>query len=185
MAQPTATAPGPPPSAASGARPTEQQIEAELRRVGGTLAHAFPSAARHPIKAIDSKAMQLSSADAELKAALFRFVDVTPACRSLDDLARHLEGLLGEVDRPAMPLRAAMALAHTRVGRKALGIGAGVGVRHMAHRFIVGESPSAALGALSACGSPAPPPRSTCWERRRSRRARATTTPGAVARRWR
>src|SRR3712207_8739828 len=42
-----------------------------------------------PLKALDDKAMDLASQDAELKAALFRFVDVVPACRNLDDLARQ------------------------------------------------------------------------------------------------
>ena len=42
--------------------------------------------------------MELASRDAELRAALFRLVDVTPACRSLDDLARHLGEYLAEVD---------------------------------------------------------------------------------------
>ena len=42
--------------------------------------------------------MELAAQDAELKAALFRFVDVVPACRDLDDLARHLTGFLDEVD---------------------------------------------------------------------------------------
>ena len=56
---------------------------------------------RNPLKAFDEKAMDLASQDAELKAALFRFVDVVPACRNLDDLARHLTGFLGEVEQPA------------------------------------------------------------------------------------
>ena len=42
---------------------------------------------RNPLKALDDRAMDLASQDAELRAALFRFVDVVPACRSLDDLA--------------------------------------------------------------------------------------------------
>ena len=45
--------------------------------------------------------MDLASRDDELRAALFRFVDVVPACRSLDDLARHLAGFLDEVDEHA------------------------------------------------------------------------------------
>ena len=45
--------------------------------------------------------MDLASSDAELKAALFRFVDVVPACRNLDDLARHLTAFLGERRRRA------------------------------------------------------------------------------------
>jgi proline dehydrogenase len=123
-------------------------LDAEIRAIGGDLAAAFPSRARHPLKALDAKAMELSSQDAELKAALFRFVDVTPACRSLDDLATHLTGFLEEVgDRPP-PLDRAMRLAGTRPGRTALGAAAAAGVRHMAHRFIVGDSPKDALGVL-------------------------------------
>ena len=41
-----------------------------------------------------------------------------------------------------------MRAADSRAGRKALGAAAAAGVRHMAHRFIVGESPGAALKTL-------------------------------------
>ena len=93
--------------------------------------------------------MDLASQDAELKAALFRFVDVVPACRSLDDLARHLTGFLGEVEQPtAAGRRRDEDGQHPSAGRAALGAAAAAGVRHMAHRFIVGESPRAALGVL-------------------------------------
>jgi proline dehydrogenase len=123
-------------------------LDAEIRTVGGDLAAAFPSRARHPLKALDAKAMELSSQDQQLKAALFRFVDVTPACRNLDDLARHLTGFLEEVgDRPP-PLERAMKMGNSRAGRTALGAAAAAGVRHMAHRFIVGKSPEDALGVL-------------------------------------
>ena len=123
-------------------------LETDIRQIGGDLATAFPSRARHPLKALDAKAMEMSSQDQELKAALFRFVDVTPACRSLDDLARHLAGFLEEVgDRPP-PLDRAMKMASSRAGRTALGAAAAAGVRHMAHRFIVGQSPGDALGVL-------------------------------------
>jgi proline dehydrogenase len=123
-------------------------LDARIQAVGGDLAAAFPSRTRHPLKALDAKAMELSSHDAELRAALFRFVDVTPACRSLDDLAAHLTGFLQEVgDRPPSIDRA-MRMAGTRAGRTALGAAAAAGVRHMAHRFIVGESPGDALGVL-------------------------------------
>jgi len=123
-------------------------LETDIRQIGGDLATAFPSRARHPLKALDAKAMEMSSQDQELKAALFRFVDVTPACRSLDDLARHLAGFLEEVgDRPP-PLDRAMKMASSRAGRTALGAAAAAGVRHMAHRFIVGQSPEDALGVL-------------------------------------
>lgn len=116
------------------------QLEPEIQRIGRELAAAFPSAARHPLRSVDSRAMELAASDAELKAALFRFVDVAPACRSLDDLARHLAGFLEELDETPLPITAAMRMASTRAGRAALGAAAAGGVRHMAHRFIVGES---------------------------------------------
>ncbi|HYM57999.1 MAG TPA: proline dehydrogenase family protein, partial [Solirubrobacteraceae bacterium] len=112
------------------------------------LAAALPSPSRHPLKAVDDKAMELASQDGELKAALFRFVDVAPACRSLDDLARHLTGFLGEVDSPPPPIGVAMRMGASRAGRTALGAAAARGVKHMAHRFIVGEDPRAALGVF-------------------------------------
>jgi proline dehydrogenase len=123
-------------------------LEPEIRRVGEALADGFPSGARHPLRAIDQKAMELAERDAALRAAVFRLVDVTPACRSLDDLAEHLTGYLDEVpDRPPT-VEAAMRMGASRAGRKALGVAAAAGVRHMAHRFIVGESPAAALKAI-------------------------------------
>ena len=69
---------------------------------------------------------------------------MTPASRSLDDLAEHLAGYLGEVEERTPPLDAAMKMAGSRAGRKALGLAAAAAVRHMAHRFIVGESARAA-----------------------------------------
>jgi RHH-type proline utilization regulon transcriptional repressor/proline dehydrogenase/delta 1-pyrroline-5-carboxylate dehydrogenase len=106
---------------------------------------------RNPLKAFDEKAMDLASQDQELKAALFRFVDVVPACRNLDDLARHLTGFLGEVEKAPggrVPIHVAMKMGTSKAGRTALGAAAAAGVKHMAHRFIVGEDPKAALGVL-------------------------------------
>src|SRR5947208_8496433 len=106
------------------AAPEHDALESEIRRIGGEIAAAFPSAARHPVRALDARAMELASSDAELKAALFRFVDVVPACRSLDDVARHLTAFLNEVPEPPMPLSAAIKLSGTKAGRTALGAAA-------------------------------------------------------------
>jgi proline dehydrogenase len=127
---------------------SQEEVETQLRRVGGELHAALPSSARHPLRALDARAMEMASADRELRAALFRFVDVVPACRSLDDLARHLTGFLDELPETSPPVSAAMRISGTRAGRTALGAAAAGGVRHLAHRFIVGESPRAALGTL-------------------------------------
>jgi RHH-type proline utilization regulon transcriptional repressor/proline dehydrogenase/delta 1-pyrroline-5-carboxylate dehydrogenase len=124
-------------------------VESQLHEVGRSIHAAIPGKSRHPLRALDQRAMELASHDAELKAALFRFVDVTPACRSLDDLARHLTGYLEEVDERPTPIAAAMRMSGTKPGRAALGAAAAAGVRHMAHRFIVGETPKAALKTIS------------------------------------
>jgi proline dehydrogenase len=123
-------------------------LEGEIQRIGRTLAEAFPSAARHSLRALDDKAMEMASRDAELRAALFRFVDVVPACRSLEDLSRHLSAFLAELDERPPPLEAAMRMADSKSGGRALGVAAAAAVKHIAHRFIVGETPKAALPVL-------------------------------------
>ena len=126
----------------------EARLEAEIRSVGRELVDGLPSAALHPMRAIDERAMRLSTEDAELRTALFRLVDVTPACRSLDDLAEHLRAFADELDDRPAPLDVAIKAARTKPGRLALGAAVSAGVRHMAHRFIAGESPEEALGEL-------------------------------------
>src|SRR3954471_23563718 len=125
-------------------------LEPAVFDIGRSLASKFPPRTRHPVRALDAKAMELSAQDAELRAALFRFVDVTPACNSLDELARHLAGYLEDVEDKPPPLKAAMRMAESRAGRTALGAAEAVGVRHMAHRFIVGATPRDAAGDLKA-----------------------------------
>ncbi|MBV9310776.1 MAG: proline dehydrogenase family protein, partial [Solirubrobacterales bacterium] len=56
--------------------------------------------------------------------------------------------LLDEVPERPAPLAAAIRMAHTRAGAAALGAAAAGAVKHMAHRFIVGDTPSAALSVL-------------------------------------
>jgi RHH-type proline utilization regulon transcriptional repressor/proline dehydrogenase/delta 1-pyrroline-5-carboxylate dehydrogenase len=97
--------------------------------------------------------MELASRAAELRAALFRLVDVTPATRSLDDLARHLSEYLEDVDERPPSLDVAMKMAGSAPGRRALGAAAAAGVKHMAHRFIVGSSPKDAVPALRSLWS--------------------------------
>ena len=121
-------------------------LDDQIREIGGRLAGA--KRGRSPIRVLDDRAMEWASRDAELKAALFRLVDVTPATRSLTDLAHHLGEYLEEVDERPPSLETAMRMAQSRAGARALGAAAAAGVRHMAHRFIVGASPQDALGVL-------------------------------------
>jgi RHH-type proline utilization regulon transcriptional repressor/proline dehydrogenase/delta 1-pyrroline-5-carboxylate dehydrogenase len=123
--------------------------EDDIREVGrGLAAHLAPRSGR--LRAVDDRALDIASHNAELRAALFRFVDVVPACRSFDDLAAHLTGYLGEVDERAVPVEVALKMGNSRAGRAALGSAAVAGVRHVAHRFIVAESPREAERTLAA-----------------------------------
>jgi proline dehydrogenase len=123
-------------------------LDARILEIGTRLNHAFPKRSRNPLRALDDRAMELASRDAELRAALFRLVDVTPATRSLDDLARHLTEYLDDVDERPPSLDVAMRMAGNPPGRRALGAAAAAGVRHMAHRFIVGTTPKDAIPVL-------------------------------------
>jgi RHH-type proline utilization regulon transcriptional repressor/proline dehydrogenase/delta 1-pyrroline-5-carboxylate dehydrogenase len=123
-------------------------LDRAILEVGQALAAGMRSSRPRPSRAVDDRAMKLAAKDRELRAALFRLVDVTPAARNLDDLGHHLSGLLESVDERPASIEAAMRIAHTKAGRVALGAAVAAGVRHMAHRFIVGEDPEAALREL-------------------------------------
>ncbi|MBO0768901.1 MAG: hypothetical protein J2O48_09485, partial [Solirubrobacterales bacterium] len=72
-------------------------------------------------------AMAALTARPQLRAALFRTVDVTPACDAPDELAAHLAAYLGREQLPA---------SAGRITRR--------GVSLMAQRFIAGETVAAA-----------------------------------------
>ena len=133
--------------------------------VGRSIHAALPGKSRHPLRALDQRAMELASQDAELRAALFRFVDVTPACRSLDDLARHLTGYLEEVDDRPPPIEAAMRMSGTKPAAPASGAAAAGRAPHGAplHRRRVAEG--RAQGDPPPVGETARPSRSTCSAR--------------------
>jgi RHH-type proline utilization regulon transcriptional repressor/proline dehydrogenase/delta 1-pyrroline-5-carboxylate dehydrogenase len=123
--------------------------EREILEAGRRLLAALPRSGGGPLKAVDDRAIDLAARDAELRAALFRFVDVVPACRSPDDLATHLIGFLGELEHRPIPIDVALKMGNTKAGRSALGTAAAAAVRHMAHRFILAASVDGAGRVLS------------------------------------
>lgn len=123
--------------------------DAQVRAIGETLAAAMST--RRGLRArVDDRAMAWIARDPELLAALFRFVDVRPACRGTSDLAGHLAGFLSEVTQPAPPVNAGRRLARHALSRRAVGATAAVGVRAIAGRFIAGEDERAALPLLES-----------------------------------
>ena len=157
-------------------------VESELQEVGRSIHAACPAERANPLRALDQRAMELASQDAELRAALFRFVDVTPGL----PLARRPRAPPDRLPRgggraPAADRGGDADVRHARPGRAALGAAAAAGVRHMAHRFIVGETPARRAQAD-------PPPlgarrRGVARPARRGdrhRRPRRTATPRAA-----
>lgn len=122
-------------------------LEPEIHSLGERLVRPA-NVRRHPGRALQDRGMQLTSRDPRVRAALFRLVDVAPACSGPAELAEHLDAFLDGVDDAQRPVRLVRSATHGRVSRHATGIAAGAAVRAMAGRFIAGSSPQAALGEL-------------------------------------
>jgi proline dehydrogenase len=128
------------------AEPT-QEIEAAVAAVGAELVAAMPGARHTPRAAVERRVMAALVADPKLRAAVFRFVDVRPACDGPADVARHLGELLEQAEGSPLARRGA-ALAAGPLTRRPVAAAAAAGVRQMAHRFIIGADAAAALPAV-------------------------------------
>ena len=124
------------------------EIEPRVRELGRRIAAGQAAAGRGRTRALEDRGMELLSRDPALKAALFRLVDVAPACSGPRDVAAHLASLLGEVERPHAPVNLARRASLRRSTRRAVGSVAGIAVHRMAKRFIVGAGPEEAGPAL-------------------------------------
>jgi proline dehydrogenase len=161
-----------PPAAAPSSTP--EDIEARVRALGRQIAAGQAKAGRSRTRVLEERGMELLARDPALRAALFRLVDVAPACSSRRDLAAHLASLLGEAERPGTPYDGARGragrgrfarlgagavgvavpatrnVATGRAGGPAVGAIAGLAVHRMATRFIVGSDPQDAVPQLEA-----------------------------------
>jgi proline dehydrogenase len=114
-------------------------LERDVLALGRQLAEQ-PRSVKAAKRAAHDRAMSLATADPQLRAALFRLVDVAPACRDAGELAEHLAAYLDDVESPALPVQlGGRAADSARLGR-AGGRVAATMVRQMARRFIVGET---------------------------------------------
>src|ERR1700754_1538908 len=93
----TVAPPAPAPS------PAAADIEPRVRELGRRIAAGQATAGRTRARVLEDRGMELLSRDPQLRAALFRLVDVAPACSGPRELAAHLASLLGEVERPLSP----------------------------------------------------------------------------------
>src|SRR3954452_7624845 len=85
---------------APGSAPAGAEREQRVRELGRRIAAGQAAAGGGRTRALEDRGMELLSRDPALKAALFRLVDVAPACSGPRDVAAHLASLLSEVERP-------------------------------------------------------------------------------------
>ena len=123
--------------------------QARVSRIGGELIEAMGAPRRLSRRAVEARFVDAVSADPELKAALFRLVDVTPMCRDLGDVADHLSALLGEIDDASRLVRFVRSACGGGVSSPVTGFIARRAVRSMGSRFIVGEDVRDARRELS------------------------------------
>src|SRR3954452_2521663 len=123
---------------APGSAPAGAEREQRVRELGRRIAAGQAAAGGGRTRALEDRGMELLSRDPALKAALFRLVDVAPACSGPRDVAAHLASLLGEVERPHAPVSMARRASLRPATRHVVGSVAGIAVQRMAKRFIVG-----------------------------------------------
>jgi proline dehydrogenase len=128
-------------------------FETDVHAWGRRLAEGLPRAGRNPPALAERRMMQAMIGDPRLRAALFRFVDVRPACRDRGELVRHLHEYLEEASAGSSGSGTARRLA-SLVGRRTFELptasAAALGVASMSHRFIAGEDAAAAATELSS-----------------------------------
>ena len=167
-----------------------ESLEADVRRWGARCPSSCrpqtatwgPRRATHvkPSARLERRMMQAVIGDARLRAALFRFVDVRPACtdsrRARPPPARvpRRGRRIGHGTTPVVAGRAALAPAADGIGRRARRQRdvAPVHRRRRCRRLRVPSS--------RRCGNAGAAPPSTCSARRRSPTPRATPTPRAA-----
>jgi proline dehydrogenase len=128
-------------------------FETEVHAWGRQLAEQLPRADRNPAALAERRMMRAMIGDPRLRAALFRFVDVRPACRDRGELVRHLHEYLEEASAGSSGSGTARRLA-SLVGRRTFELptasAAALGVASMSHRFIAGKDAAAAATELSS-----------------------------------
>jgi RHH-type proline utilization regulon transcriptional repressor/proline dehydrogenase/delta 1-pyrroline-5-carboxylate dehydrogenase len=127
-----------------------EALETNAHLWGRRLAANLPSTGRNPALRAQRRMMQTMIGDPRLRAALFRFVDVRPACRDRAELVRHLHEYLEEAAVDSGTARTLSGLVARRALELPTASAAAFGVAQMAHRFIAGEDARAAAPELTA-----------------------------------
>jgi RHH-type proline utilization regulon transcriptional repressor/proline dehydrogenase/delta 1-pyrroline-5-carboxylate dehydrogenase len=124
-------------------------LEPAIRAIGLQLERRMRHR-RTPAAWIDRQMMEWAGQRDDVRAALFRFVDVAPACRTLDQAGSHLHGFLSQVEEPPRSLALADWAARHAGTRRLAGAAGLAGTRRLGRRFIVASDAEAAIRPLAS-----------------------------------
>jgi proline dehydrogenase len=82
----------------------DEALERRTREIAEELWRVEPGSWRHPLLALGRRRLSGLDEHPALRSALFRFVDVAPACRGPRERAAHLRAFLREIDGEPVPL---------------------------------------------------------------------------------
>ncbi|MBE2315545.1 proline dehydrogenase family protein [Solirubrobacter sp. CPCC 204708] len=132
------------------AAPTQERpldLERPIREIGTDLAARMPRPRAVSTARVERRMTELLMKDPALRAALFRFVDVRPACSSPADVTRHLHEFL--VDAESKTARRATGITGRPLAQRPIAVAAAAGVKRMAQQFIIGEDARDALPEIT------------------------------------
>ena len=119
-----------------------EALESRTRELAEELWRTEPGDWRRPRVALGRRCLGALDERPALRSALFRFIDVAPACRGPRERGAHLRAFLREVEgggvpAPLRPLRARWAPSPLLA---AYGLGTGPATAAIARQFIAGDS---------------------------------------------
>ena len=135
------------------AAPTQERfedLEPPILRIGTDLAARMPRPRAVSTARVERRMQELLMSDPALRAALFRFVDVRPACATPADVTRHLHELLDDAQRVHARPAAASSITGRKLATRPVAAIAATGVKQMAQRFIVGADAKDSLPTITA-----------------------------------
>jgi proline dehydrogenase len=118
----------------------DDALESRIRELAGELWKVGPSRSLRPTAALSRRMLGGLDERPALRSALFRFVDVAPACRGARDRGAHLRAFLREVEGDRIPLTL-RPLRGPAPGPAvaAYGLATGPATSLIARRFIAGR----------------------------------------------
>src|SRR4051812_13478115 len=125
-------------------------LERPIMQIGTDLAARMPRPRAVSTARVERRMQELLMSDPALRAALFRFVDVRPACATPADVTRHLHELLCDAQADSGHARRAASISGRRLATRPVAAIAATGVKQMAQRFIVGADAGDSLPTITA-----------------------------------